>query len=1460
MPSMLSLLKGSCGVGFIADVNGKDTKRVINLALESVANLTHRGAALGDGKTGDGSGILTKIPKKFFERVLEENNVNIDVDNLGIGVLFIPPEKDKEYKIKIEEILKKHNIKNYFFRKVPIDKNALGEIALKSLPKIYHLLMDISELKNPYIDLYKIRKEIERNLKDIHIPSFSHKLICYKGLFLAPQLPKFYLDLQDKDFTSSFAIFHQRYATNTLPNWALAQPLRYTAHNGEINTITGNRNWMKAMEDLLSTKDLSSKDIKPLVLDNESDSASLDKVYELLLLAGYEAEEAATMLVPPAKDNNPLYKNDKDINAYLEYKSLQMKPWDGPAALAFVNLDGTKIVGKLDRNGLRPARYLITKDGLIIFGSEVGMCEIEEKDIVERGKLYPGEIFVVDLKNNKIERDIEVLKRLATKKPYHEWIKKYHYDLNYFEKPKPKKEEISYEDLIFKLNLFGYSKEDLDFFVKEPALKGKEPIYSTGDDTPIPVLSKRPVSFFRYFRQRFAQVTNPPIDSIRERNVMDLSMNLGKKSNFLIEEPYQAHRLKISSPILKEEDLEAIKSQDAFKVKEIKIYFKETERLKDGLDRVLKDVENAVKEGNEIIIISDRNLKEDELPIPTLLTVGAIFSKLGNLTSKFSLIVDTFETKNTHEIACLISYGASAVCPHGLWKIIEAWKQGKIKDLPETNLDKENLENNIKKALEDGILKIMAKMGISPLRSYQRAQIFEIVGLSKELSEEYFPNTFNTIGGATLDDIEKDIRKRYQIAQESHDILPSGEYNYLPLENAEYHAFNPKIVRALHKAIRTKDYNAYKVYRDLANSRPSFIRHLLKIESDRKPIPIEEVESVDSIIKRFVIAGMSCGALSRPAHEDMAEAMNRLGAKSCSGEGGEDRERYETIKNSKIKQVASGRFGVEPYYLASAEELEIKIAQGAKPGEGGHLPGSKVTEYIAKLRHAEPGVDLISPPPHHDIYSIEDLSELIYDLKQSNLDARVAVKLVSEDGVGVVASGVAKGLADVVQISGCDGGTGASPLTSIKYAGNYWEYGLAEAQKMLIENNLRENIKVRVDGGFRTGRDVILSAILGADEYAFGTLAMIAVGCIMCRKCHTNKCPTGIATQDEKLIEKRYKGSPEDIMTLFKMIAQDVREELAKLGYRSLDEIIGKYELLKINEDVIKEFPKCKNIDLSNILLNLKPKKYEGNDKPIKLSSPLNEKILEDKDIKEAIEKGKKVEKNYKIKNTDRAIGTPLAYIISKKTKGEGLPEDTITLKFKGYAGQSFGAFLPKGVTLILEGNANDYIGKGLGGGKIIIKNKYAKENDVLGGNTILYGATSGELYIAGNVGERFAVRNSGAIAVVEGCGEHGCEYMTRGTILILGNVGVNFGAGMTGGVAYVLDENIEQKINKDYVKVSYLSKKDKERVKKLLEKHYKYTGSKKAKKLLDNFEDTSKVLRKVTSIKFGNIGIIEPK
>ncbi len=1459
MPSLQSLLKGSCGVGFIADINGKESRRVVNLALESVANLTHRGAALGDGKTGDGSGVLTKIPKKFFERVLEENNVNIHIDNLGVGVLFIPPEKEKKYKEKIENILKKYKISQYFFREVPINKEALGEIALRSLPKIYHLLMDISLLEKPFIELFKIRKEIERNLKDIHIPSFSHELICYKGLFLAPQLPKFYLDLQDKDFTSPFAIFHQRYATNTLPNWSLAQPLRYMAHNGEINTITANRNWMKVLENILESENLKPEDIKPLVLDNESDSASLDKVYELLLLAGYEPEEAATMLVPPAKDNNPLYKNDRDINAYLEYKSIQIKPWDGPAALAFVNLDGSKIVGKLDRNGLRPARYLITKDGLIIFGSEVGMCEIEESQIIERGKLYPGEILLIDLKNNKIEKDYEILKRLATKKPYYEWIKKYHYDLDYFEKPKFERKEISYENLIFKLNSFGYSKEDLDFFVKEPAFKAKEPIYSTGDDTPIPILSKRPVSFFRYFRQRFAQVTNPPIDSIRERNVMDLSMNLGKKINFLKEEPYHAHRLKISSPILTEEDLLAIKSQDAFKVKEIKIYFKENESLKEGIDRLLDEVKQAIKEDNEIIIISDRNLKEDELPIPTLLAVGAIYSKLKDLTSKFSLIVDTFEVKNTHEVACLISYGASAVCPHGLWTVLDAWKNGKLKDLPETNLDYNTLVSNVKKALEDGILKIMAKMGISPLRSYQRAQIFEIVGLSKDLSKEFFPNTFNTIGGATLEDIEKDIRRRYQIAQESHDILPSGEYNYLPIENAEYHAFNPKIIRTLHKAIRTKDYEQYKVYRDLANSRSSFIRHLLKIESDRKPIPLQEVESVESIVKRFVVAGMSCGALSAPAHEDIAEAMNKLQAKSCSGEGGEDPARYETIKNSKIKQVASGRFGVEPYYLASAEELEIKIAQGAKPGEGGHLPGSKVTEFIAKLRHAEPGVDLISPPPHHDIYSIEDLSELIYDLKQSNLDARVAVKLVSEDGVGVVAAGVAKGLADVVQVSGCDGGTGASPLTSIKYAGNYWEYGLAETQKLLIDNDLRENIKVRVDGGFRTGKDIILSAILGADEYAFGTLAMIAVGCIMCRKCHTNKCPTGIATQDEKLIKEKYKGSAEDVITLFKMIAQDVREELAKLGYRSLDEIIGRYDLLRVNKEVIKQFPKCKNVDLSNILLNLKPKKYEGDDKPIKLPSSLNEKILGDEDIRQAIENAKKVEKSYKIRNTDRAVGTPLAYIISKKTKGKGLPEDTIILKFKGYAGQSFGAFLPKGVTLILEGNANDYIGKGLGGGKIIIKNKYAKENDVLGGNTILYGATSGELYIAGNVGERFAVRNSGAIAVVEGCGEHGCEYMTRGTVLILGNVGVNFGAGMTGGVAYVLDENIEQKINKDYVRVSYLTKKDKERVRKLLEKHYKYTNSKKNKRLLENFEDTVKVLRKVTSIKFGNIGIIEP-
>ena len=1469
----------SCGVGFVCNIRGEKSHQIVQWGIEAVKNLTHRGAIGGDGKTGDGAGVMIEIPKKFFADWLSEEGYEFShIDNLAVGVAFLY----EDVRPQIEEHIRRSPFSLVAWREVPIDKSAVGESALRVMPKIFHLLLDAEKVSEERreLELYLLRRRIEtdKKIKDkVYFASLSSRVMVYKGMLVAPQLDIFYPELKDQRLESSFCLFHQRYSTNTFPNWKLAQPFRYLAHNGEINTILGNRNWMRAIEHELE-HELFGENIKlvrPLVSYEESDSASLDRVFELLVLVGYSPEHAINMLIPPAWEGVPWLS--EEVKEFFEYQSLLMKPWDGPASIAFT--DGRKIGAHLDRNGLRPARYVLTEDGILVLGSEVGMVDLSGRRVLKKGRLGPGDTLVVDLSTGEVKETDQILKELSSQKPYGDWLRKHLLRLSEIIKDYTLPEYGEDQERIRKLVAFGYTQEEIKHVLAPMAEEGKEITFSMGDDTPIPPLSEKPVLLFRYFKQRFAQVTNPPIDPIRERAVMSLRMNLGHKRNFLKEEEEHAKRLQIDSPILLPYQFKALMEQKEFKVAWVPItYPKErsycvvelqdlagerriTDILYDamyegiticdlrlGVEIVCRRVEEAVRDGANIVVLSDRNISKYRLAVPSLLAVSAVFKWLSErgLSNKVSLVVETGEARDTHHMACLIGYGASAVYPYLMYELIwELCKKGEIK------VPYEQAIFNYKKALEDGLLKIMSKMGISTLNSYQGARIFDTVCLNRDFVEEYFPGTPVTIEADGIFEVQESLLARHDAGYETEkpELDYGGEMKFR--KGGQWHAWSPFVVRALHKFLETKNYEDYKEFSRIANEEhPTFIRHLLDYRRAEEPIPIEEVEPIESILKRFVTGGMSLGALSPEAHEVLAEACNRLGMKSNSGEGGEDPARYWTIKNSAIKQVASGRFGVTPTYLASAKDIEIKIAQGAKPGEGGQLPGKKVNEYIARLRYAQPGVTLISPPPHHDIYSIEDLAQLINDLKESNPQAKVCVKLVAETGVGTVAAGVAKAYADIIQISGAEGGTGASPYSSIKNAGNYWEIGLSETQKVLMENGLRDKVRLRVDGGMRTGKDVIISALLGAEEFGFGTAAMIAEGCVMARLCHTNQCPTGVATQDPKYREK-FKGKVENVMAYFRAVAQEVREILSQMGVRSLDEIIGRRDLLEVK--TYDHIPGSKRVKLEEFLKEGYPKDkplrclQERNDNPRRseLARRLEEEVLP------YIEKGERFYGEYTIRNVDRSVPTRLAYHIAVRYRDEGLPEDTIQLVFRGTAGQSFGAFNHKGMSLTLIGDANDYVGKGMHGGRIVIKPEGIEDTHkhVIMGNTCLYGATGGELFASGRAGERFAVRNSGAIAVIEGAGMHCCEYMTGGVVVVLGNVGVNFGAGMTGGYAYVLDENIQEKINTSYVFARNLTEQESEELRNLIERHYQYTESPWAKHILENWEEFSERFRKVVPL-----------
>jgi glutamate synthase (NADPH) large chain len=1426
----------SCGVGFVCSISGQSNRQIVAWGIEAVKNLTHRGAVGADGKTGDGAGIVTEIPRKLFDTIIKKLGFTIsDINNLAVGTFFLYGVVEHE----IDETLARCGFRSVGWRDVPTNDDALGKAALGTKPRIRQLLIDTEGVhsQDRERNLFFARKSIEKKLgKDVCIPSLSSKTILYKGLLVAPQLDRFYPDLKNDSFESAFCVFHQRFSTNTLPEWCLAQPFRVIGHNGEINTLQGNRNWVMALEkEILNGFESCKEVLAPFVVYDESDSASLDKIIELLIRSNFSPEHAVNLCIPPAWECMDL---DPEVRSFLEYSALLMPPWDGPAAIVFT--DGDTVGAHLDRNGLRPLRYALTEDGVMVCGSEAGMIDLHGRKFLEKGRLGPGDTVSVDLRKGKVRKTEEILLELARRNPYHEWIKNHRIGRIFESTMTPERDP----DLVRKQIAFGYTSEELQIIIKTMAETGTELTFSMGDDTPIPPLAEKPQLLFRYFKQRFSQVTNPAIDPIRERMVMSLFVNLGRRKSFLRETPEQARRFQIESPLLCADHLAEIEQSGMFEIRKVPItYAKAASGLSTGLATLMKDVVDAVASGAEIIILSDRGISKDRLAIPSLLAVAASFQGLlrKDLAHAVSLIIETGEARDVHHIACLIGFGASAICPYLAFQTInDLGVRGEI------NIPFADAARNFKKSLEDGVLKVISRHGISTINSYHGAQLFDILCLKQDFVHDYFGSIPVGIESDGIQEVEDSLLKRHSAGYEVPDpVMDTGGFLRYKREG-EWHAWGAPTVQALIKFIRSGVPADFKSFTSLVNSRPVGLRHLLGYKI-REPLSLDEVESGKSILKRFTSGAMSAGALSPEAHETIAEACNRLGMRSNSGEGGEDTKRFWSVKNSAIKQVASGRFGVTPGYLASAREIEIKMAQGAKPGEGGHLPALKVDKYIAGLRYCKPGTLLISPPPHHDIYSIEDLNQLIHDLKQANPEARVAVKLVSEIGVGTVAAGVAKAYADIVQISGNDGGTGAAPLTSIKNVGSYWELGLLETQHVLIDNGLRERIRVRVDGGIKTGKDVIIAALLGAEEFGFGTETMIATGCVMARQCHLNTCPTGVATQDPKL-RSRFRGTSEGVMALFNAIAGEVREILAQMGYRSLDMIIGRTDLLTIIDH--KDFPASKRIKLEPFLDFIRRGKplrsmQLHNDNP---SPTMNEEILSD--VLPSIKTAKPIIKEYSIRNINRSIPVRLNYHIARKYGEDGLPPDTLTLIFKGTAGQSFGAFNHKGLTLVLIGEANDYVGKGMHGGKIVIRpdGVSVPHNQVIMGNTVLYGATGGELFAAGKAGERFCIRNSGANAVIEGTGQHLCEYMTRGEVVVLGPTGFNVGAGMTGGTLYVLDEDnvLVSRLNTQYVTALGCDHKDKERLKSLIQTHRAHTESPLAEAILTAFDERADIFKKV--------------
>lgn len=1471
----------ACGVGFICNYKGKQDNSVVKQALEVLNRLTHRGATGADPKTGDGAGLLMQMPHEFFAKVCGQENIKLPESNFyGSGLVFLPTDS-KERKLcrdVFDQVIQVQGCKVLGWRKVPVDNSCIGKTAQETQPEIEQIFVSSLEedialkIKDDELyferKLFIIRKLIENKIRGLelkqktqfYITNLSSRTFSYKGLLMPDQVEHFFLDLKDDSLKSAICLVHSRYSTNTFATWDLSQPFRYIAHNGEINTLRGNINWMQAREGLLKNellgKDLAK--IKPIIVPGGSDSASIDNVFELLFLGGRSLAQVMMMLIPVAWEQNSLL--DPKLKDFYKYQACLMEPWDGPAAMVFT--DGVRVGAILDRNGLRPCRYLVTKDDIVMMASEVGVLNIPAENIKHSGRLEPGKIFFVNTLQGRIVEDEEIKLIITQKKPYSKWIKDNMMKLENVPavEIKSKKESL---DVVEQMKAFGFTREDLKIIIKPMVETGQEPIGAMGNDTPHAVLSKKAQPLFSYFKQLFAQVTNPPIDPIREELVMSLNTFLGPEKNILEETPQHCHKLLVKHPTLTNEELEKIRNIKVgnFKTKTISLLFDVDDKkdFQSSIKRICQQAQEAIKEGFTFIILSDRGIKKNKAALPALLSVGAVHHYLvkKTLRTQISIILESAQPREVHHFALLLGYGVDCINPYLAYQSIEYLiKEGELKT------DFKTSQHNYIKAVDKGIQKVLSRMGISTLQSYRGAQIFEALGLSQEVIDNCFSGTVSRIGGVTFKTIREEtllMHKQAFLERKSSEVYlpPGGLYQWK--KDEEFHLWNPDSVAALQDAVRKEDYGKYQEFADLINDQsanPTTLRSLFKFKSGLKPIDISSVESAEIIYKRLATGAMSFGSISGSVHRTLAIAMNKLGGRSNTGEGGEDPARFKILPNqdncrSAIKQVASGRFGVTTNYLINADEIQIKIAQGAKPGEGGQLSGHKVSAIIAKTRYTTPGVTLISPPPHHDIYSIEDLAQLIFDLKNVNSKARISVKLVSEIGVGTVAAGVAKGHADMILISGFDGGTGASPWSSIKHAGLPWELGLSETHQTLVLNDLRSRVRLQTDGQMRTGRDIAIAALLGAEEYGFCSAVLITVGCVMLRHCNLNNCSVGVATQDE-LLEKRFSGRPEYVMNYFKFVVEELRQIMAQLGVKTIDEMIGRTDLLEVNKTILPW--KAKDLDLSNILYRPDMPESVGRFKTMEQDHKIDN-ILDLNLIKlaqESLEKSKPVKAQMPIQNFNRTTGAMLSGEVCKNFGEEGLPQDTIHFKFNGFAGQSFGAFLAKGITFELEGMANDYVGKAISGGKIIIypdkaATFNASENSIMG-NTTFYGAISGEAYIAGKAGERFCIRNSGLYAVIEGVGDHGCEYMTGGRVVVLGKTGRNFGAGMSGGIAYVYDieGSFKNYCNLSMVGLEKLNQEDVDMLRNLLTNHKKYTNSLQAEKILGNFNEELKSFVKV--------------
>ena len=1471
----------SCGIGFIAHLDGKPRHSIVQDAVKILINLEHRGALGGDDATGDGAGLLLDMPDAFLQKACKEKKISLPQKGAyGVGMFFLPQDNKLREKCTgtFEKIVVAEGCQLLGWRDVPVMTAGLGEFSLSTLPVVRQCFVTAGE--NPAdklgIKLFVLRRLIEKavgafvdgDYSQFYVCSFSSTTVNYKGMLTGNQLATFYPDINDSEFASAFALVHQRFSTNTLPMWSLAQPFRYLAHNGEINTLRGNINRMRAREAIMESELLGEEleKLKPFISEHGSDSAALDNALEILVAGGRSLPHAIMMMVPEAFGVK--YHMSQDKRAFYQYHAAVMEPWDGPAGLVFS--DGRYIGGTLDRNGLRPNRYTVTKDGLIVAGSETGVLDFPPERIQFNGRLQPGKIFLVDLQEHRIIPDKEIKAKIARQKPYRKWVKENQIELRgLFAPAKAPKPDVG--KLRVQQHAFGYTEEDLKMILTPMASNGQEPTGSMGTDAPLAVLSNQPQLLYNYFHQLFAQVTNPPIDPLREELVMSLMSMLGRERNVLAEGPENCRMLKLQHPILTTADMSRIRGAQHSDIKtvDIEMLFPVSAGglgLEKALQEIFKQAEKAIKTGATILILTDINMNKDFAPIPALLAASGLHHHLirKGLRTQAGIVVETGEAREVIHFAQLIGFGTNAICPYVAF--------ASVRELAETQyLDKAKTPDEAMDAyitaVKKGLLKTFSRMGISTIRSFFGSQIFEAVGLNRKVIDKYFAYTASRVSGMGIKELAEETVRRFRRGYPEKGavtpVLHSGGEYHLRV-NGERHLWTPESVSTLQRATHENDYAGFKKYTAMINDQAAghvTLRSFFEFNK-KNAIPIDEVESIASITPRFVTAAMSYGSISKEAHEDIAIALNRIGGRSNSGEGGEDPVRFIPLPNgdskcSRIKQVASGRFGVTAHYLSNADEIQIKMAQGAKPGEGGQLPGHKVSKEIARVRHTTPGVTLISPPPHHDIYSIEDLAQLIFDLKNSNPAAKVSVKLVSEVGVGTIASGVAKAKADTVLISGFDGGTGASPMTSIKHAGLPWELGLAETQQSLIANRLRDRIRVQTDGQIKTGRDLAIAVLLGADEYGFGTTVLVTLGCIMMRKCHLNNCPVGVATQREEL-RARYTGKPEYPERFFKFMAQELREIMAAMGFRTVDEMIGRSDMLRFVPD--KKHWKAAGLDFSDML------KYVQSDTLHCTGSQDQqlEKCLDNVLIaraKPALERGEKVIISLPIKNINRTVGTTLSHELTKRYGEAGLPEDRIEVRFKGSAGQSLGAFLAPGITLKVSGDANDYLGKGLSGGKIIVApdagSTIVPHENMSVGNVVLYGATAGEVYINGIAAERFCVRNSGARAVVEGVGDHGCEYMTGGVVVVLGSTGVNFAAGMSGGVAYVYDENelFDTKCNLDMVDLeSVVHAADILALKMLIEKHYDYTRSTRAKFILDNWQTQLPMFVKVMPIDYKRV------